>query len=147
MNRTMTLAATAALGLSLLPGAAHAQGMMRDYDERLSDQAAHGDAVRMRFSLPFGGHAEGERNEARLAFGFQSDFGGEQRQLDMLSFSLTGGAPQVETPFAFNAAGDGEGGWFSRPTNWLILGLGLGVAYAIYENNQDDDDPAPVVLN
>ncbi|MBX9747781.1 MAG: hypothetical protein K2X34_12820, partial [Hyphomonadaceae bacterium] len=144
MKRTTTLAAAAALGLGVLPGAAHAQDVLRDYDQRLSAESAEGDAVRMRFSLPFGGRSASNADDyaPRLSFGFQGDFGGEQRQLDMLSFSLTGGAPRVETPIAFNAAGDGEGGWFSRPLNWLILGVGVGVAYAIYEHNEDDDDPA-----
>jgi hypothetical protein len=32
---------------------------------------------------------------------------------------------RFETPFAFNAAGDGEGGFFSKPINWLWIGLGV----------------------
>ena len=60
----------------------------------------------------------------------------QMRSLDMFSFSLTGGdaPPRLETPFAFGAA-DGEGGFFSKPVNWLWIGLGVGAAYWLYEEN------------
>jgi hypothetical protein len=63
------------------------------------------------------------------------------RSLDMFSLSFAdGAAPRVETPFAYGAA-DGEGGFFSKPINWLWIGLGAGAAYWIYEETQDDDEP------
>lgn len=145
MKRTTTLAlAAAAFGAGLLPaGAANAQDMLRAFDQTASESAGDGDSVRMRFSLPFGQVAADPR-ESRLSFGFTHDLGGgDVRSLDMFSFSLTGGAPRVETPFALNAAGDGDGNWFSSPRNLLLLGAGVGIAWVIYDNNQDDDDAPP----
>lgn len=144
MKKTTGLALAAALGAGLMAGTAHAQDARRDFDTMTSNRASEGEGVRFRLSLPFG-QAGADRRDPRLSFGFtQGDGEGNVRSLDMFSLSLTGGETHLETPFALNAAGDGEGAWYTRPGNLLLLGVGLGVAWAVYENNNDDDDPAPV---
>jgi hypothetical protein len=142
MKTSTSLALAAALGVGLMAGSAQAQEL-RDYDSLNSARASEGEAVRMRLTIPFG-QAEADRRDTRLSFALQQGDGeGAMRSLDMFSFSLAGDAPpRLETPFAFGAA-DGEGGFFSKPVNWLWIGLGVGAAYWLYEENQDDDD-APV---
>jgi hypothetical protein len=141
MKTSTNLALAAALGAGLFAGAAEAQEFQRDYETLNSARASEGQAVRMRLTIPF--QAEAERRDTRLSFALQQGDGeGRMRSLDMFSFSLAGDTPQLETPFAFNAA-DGEGGFFSKPINWLWIGLGVGAAYWIYDETQDDDDPAP----
>jgi len=142
MKTSTNLALAAALGAGLFAGAAEAQEFRRDYDRVNDARASEGEAVRMRLTIPF--QAEADRRETRLSFALQQgDGNGQMRSLDMFSFSLTGGEPpRLETPFAFGAA-DGEGGFFSKPVNWLWVGLGVGAAYWLYEENQDDDDPVP----
>ncbi len=142
MKRSTTLALAAAMGAGLFAGAAEAQ-QLREFDALNSGRASEGEAVRMRLSIPFG-QAEADRRDPRLAFSLQQGDGHGVRSIDMFSFSLNGDAPpRFETPFAFGAA-DGEGGFFSKPVNWLWIGLGVGAAYWIYDETQDDDDaPAP----
>lgn len=141
MKTSTNLALAAALGAGLFAGAAEAQEFQRDYDAFNSARASEGEAVRMRLTIPF--QAEADRRDTRLSFALQQGAGdGQMRSLDMFSFSLAGDRPQFETPFAFGAA-DGEGGFFSKPINWLWIGLGVGAAYWIYDETQDDDDPAP----
>lgn len=54
---------------------------------------------------------------------------------NVFSFSLTDDAPpRLETPLAFDAP-DSEERSFSQPMNWLWTGLGIGVAYRIYDSN------------
>ena len=146
MKRSSSLALAAALGASLCAGVAHAQDMRRDFDTLASGRASEGEAVRMRLTVPFG-QAAADARDTRLAFGFQQGDGeGGLRSVDVFSLSLTGDAqPRIETPFAYGAA-DGEGGnFFTKPLNWLWIGLGVGAAYWIYDESQDDDDePAPV---
>jgi len=142
MKRTASLALAAAVGASLLPAAAQAQEFRRDYDTITSGRASDGEAVRMRLSIPFG-QAEADRRDTRLAFGFQQGDGeGALRSVDVFSLSLAGGAaPRLETPFTLGAA---EGGnFFTKPLNWVWIGLGVGAAYWIYDESQDDDDDAP----
>lgn len=141
MKRSTNLALATALGVGLFAGAAEAQEW-RDYDSLNSSRAEEGEAVRMRLTIPF--QEEQERRDTRLSFAFQQGDGeGALRSVDMFSLSLAPNVEQrFETPFAFNAAGDGEGGFFSKPINWLWIGLGVGVAYAIYDAN-DDDKAAP----
>jgi hypothetical protein len=145
MRSTTGFAVAAALGTSLLAGAAHGQEMQREFDSVMSGRAQEGDTVRMRLSLPFG-QAEADHRETRLSFGFQrSDADGSVRGLDVFSLSLAGDTPRLETPLALGAAGDE--GFFSKPMNWVWVALGAGALYWIYEENQDDDDPAPVNNN
>ncbi|MEZ5960416.1 MAG: hypothetical protein R3C30_08305 [Hyphomonadaceae bacterium] len=143
MKTSTNLALAAALGAGLFAGSAEAQDFRRDYDTISNGRASEGEAVRMRLTIPF--QAQEERRESRLSFSLQQGNGeGQMRNIDVFSFSLTGDAPpRLETPFALNAA-DGEGGFFSKPVNWLWIGLGVGAAYWIYEESQDDDDPPPV---
>ncbi len=141
MKRSTSLALAAAVGASLCGGAAHAQDMRRDFDTLASGRASEGEAVRMRLTVPFS-QAEADRRDTRLSFGFQQGDGeGAFRSLDVFSLSLNGDAPpRLETPFAYGAA-DGEGGnFFTKPLNWLWIGLGVGAAYWIYDETQDDDD-------
>lgn len=143
MKSSTSLAMAAALGAGLFAGTANAQEFRRDFDSLNSGRASEGEAVRMRFTVPF--QTEAERRDTRVSFALTQGNGeGQMRSLDMFSFSLTGDAPpRFETPFAFGAA-DGEGGFFSKPINWLWIGLGVGAAYWIYDETQDDDDaPAP----
>jgi hypothetical protein len=129
------------LGAGLLAAPASAQDF-RAFDEVQSQRASREDAVRMRFTLPFG-ETETGREEPRLAFGFAHDFGGGQMSnLDLVSFSLAGDAPRLETPLRLNANGDGSA-WYESPTNWLLIGAGVAVAWAIYDHNDDDDEEAP----
>ena len=138
MKRSTTIAVAAAMGAGMFAGAASAQDM-REFDQTRLHQATNEDAVRVRFTLPFG-QTDRNREDPRVSFGFSRDFGGGQvGQLDMFSFSLTGDTPRLETPFALNAAGDGA--WYESPRNWLLIGAGVGVAWAVYDHNQDDDDP------
>lgn len=143
MKSSTTLALAAALGAGLFAGTAQAQEF-RDYDNLNSARASEGEAVRMRLTIPFG-QAEADRRDTRVSFALQQGDGeGAMRSVDVFSFSLTGDAPpRLETPFALGAA-EGEG-FFSKPMNWLWIGLGVGAAYWIYEETQDDDDPAPQV--
>lgn len=140
MKTSTNLALATVLGVGLMAGNAHAQEMRRDFDSLNSARASEGDAVRMRLSIPF--QRQEEHRDTRLSFGLQQGDGeGHMRNLDMFSFSLTGDAPpRLETPFALGAA-DGEGGFFSKPMNWVWIGLGVGAAYWIYDETQDDDDP------
>ncbi|MBC7769023.1 MAG: hypothetical protein H7124_09570 [Phycisphaerales bacterium] len=62
--------------------------------------------------------------------------------LDLVSFSLAGDALRVQTPLTLNADGDGSA-WYSSPRNWLLVGAGVAVAWAIYDHNQDDDEDGP----
>lgn len=139
MKTSTSLAIAAAMGAGLMAGDAAAQNM-RDFDSLNSARASEGEAVRVRFSIPF--QREDERRDTRVSFALQQGDGeGQMRNLDMFSFSLTGDAPpRLETPFALGAA---EGGFFSKPMNWVWIGLGVGAAYWIYEETQDDDDPVP----
>jgi hypothetical protein len=143
MKRTASLALAAAVGASLLPGVAEAQQFRRDYDTISSGRASEGEAVRMRLTIPFG-QAEADRRDTRLAFGFQQGDGeGSLRSVDVFSLSLAGDAPpRIESPFVFGAA-DGEGNFFTKPLNWVWIGLGVGTAYWIYDETQDDDDDSP----
>lgn len=143
MKTSTNLALAAALGVGLMSGAANAQEMRRDFDTLNNGRASEGEAVRVRLTIPF--QEEAERRETRVSFALQQGDGeGRMRSLDMFSFSLTGDAPpRLETPFVYGAA-DGEGGFFSKPINWLWIGLGVGAAYWIYDETQDDGDaPAP----
>ena len=143
MKTSTKLALAAALGVGLMAGSAQAQDMGRDFDALNNGRASEGEAVRVRLTIPF--QEQAERRDTRLSFALQQGDGeGHTRSLDMFSLSLTGGETHLETPFALNAAGDGDGAWYTRPGNLLLLGVGLGVAWAVYENNNDDDDPAPV---
>ncbi len=147
MKRSTSLALAAAIGVGAFASTANAEDFGREFDQIASQRAGSDDGVRMRLSLPFG-EAEADRRDPSLSFGFTQSLGGQARSFDMFTFSLNGSAPRLETPLTLNAAGDGDGGWFSKPVNWLILGAGVGVAWAIYDHNQDDDDPAPPpVLN
>ncbi len=142
MKKSASLALAAVVGASLFPGAAQAQQFRRDYDTITSGRASEGEAVRMRLTIPFG-QAEADRQDTRLAFGFQQGDGeGSLRSVDVFSLSLTGNAPpQIETPFTLGAS---EGGnFFTKPLNWIWIGLGVGAAYWIYDETQDDDDDAP----
>jgi hypothetical protein len=128
MKRPMTLALAASLGAA--------------YEAIQNERASAGDAVRVRFTLPFG-QTEADREAPRVAFGFAHDFGqGQMSNLDLVSFSLTGDTPRVETPFRLNANGDGSP-WYTSPTNWLLVGAGVAVAWAVYDHNQDDDNSPP----
>jgi hypothetical protein len=143
MKPKTKLAMAAALGAGLFAGGAHAQDMHRDFDMIASGQAQEGEAVRMRLSIPFG-QAEADRRDTRLSFNFQqSDGAGAVRSLDVFSLSLSGDAPpRLESPVL--SAAEGDGGFFSRPMNWIWIALGAGVAYWVYDEAQDDDDEAPV---
>ena len=141
MKKSMTVALAASVGAGLFAAPANAQEM-RAFDEIQSQRASAEDAVRVRFTLPFG-QAETSRQDPRLAFGFAHDFGGGQMSnLDLVSFSLAGDASRLETPLALNANGDGSA-WYTSPTNWLLIGAGVAVAWAVYDHNQDDDDGPP----
>jgi hypothetical protein len=143
MKRPISLALAAAVGASFCAGAAHAQDMRRDFDTLTSGRANEGEAVRMRLTVPFG-QAEADRRDTRLSFGFQQGDGeGSLRSIDVFSLSLAGDAPpRLESPFVLGAA-DGEGNFFTKPLNWVWIGLGVGAAYWIYDETQDDDDDAP----
>lgn len=142
MKRSTTIAlAAASMGAGLFTGAASAQDM-RAYDEVQYQRTSNEDAVRMRFTLPFG-QAERDRRDPRLSLGFTRDFGGGQmRGLDVFSISFAGDAPRFETPLALHANEDGSA-WYTSPTNWLIVGAGAAVAWAIYDHNQDDNSSPP----
>ncbi|MEZ5956880.1 MAG: hypothetical protein R3C27_06685 [Hyphomonadaceae bacterium] len=141
MKTSTNLALAAAIGAGLFVGTAEAQEFRRDYDTISNCRASEGEAVHMRLTIPF--QAEADRRDTRLSFAFrQGDGEGRMRNLDMFSFSLAGEAPRLEAPVALNAA-NGEGGFFSKPVNWLWIGLGAGVAYWIYDENQDDDSGPP----
>ncbi|MBL8545897.1 MAG: hypothetical protein JNL81_05495 [Hyphomonadaceae bacterium] len=142
MKTSTSLAMAAALSAGLMAGNAAAQDM-RDFDSLNNARASEGEAVRVRLTIPF--QREAEQRDTRVSFALQQGDGeGRVRNLDMFSFSLTGDAPpQLETPFALGAA-DGDG-FFSKPMNWVWIGLGVGAAYWLYEESQDDDDPAPQI--
>lgn len=138
MKRPMTFALAASVGAGLMAVPANAQDL-RPFDEVQSERASAEDAVRVRFTLPFG-QAAADRQEPRLAFGLTHDLGhGQMSNLDLVSLSLAGGAPRLETPLTLNANGDGSP-WYASPTNWLFVGAGVAVAWAIYDHNQDDDE-------
>lgn len=138
MKRSTLFALAAATGAGLFAGAAQAQDM-REFDQTMAQRASNEDAVRLRFTLPFG-QAEADRQDPRLSFGFAHDLGGGRMgNFDVVSFSLGGETTRVETPFAMRAAGDGSP-WYTSPRNLLLLGVGVGVAWAIYDHNQDDDE-------
>jgi hypothetical protein len=127
-----------ALGASLFAGAAQAQDMSRDFDTLMSSRAEEGEAVRMRLTIPFG-QAAADPQDTRLTFALQQSDGYGVRNLDVVSLSLSGDAPlQLESPLM---GVSGEGGFFTKPINWLWIGLGVGAAYWIHEETQDDDDP------
>jgi hypothetical protein len=137
MKPTTSLALATALGASLFAGAAHAQDMGRDFDTLMSGRAEEGEAVRMRLTIPFG-QAAADPQDTRLSFAFQQSDGYVMRNLDVVSLSLSGDAPpRLESPLM---GVNGEGGFFSKPINWLWIGLGVGAAYWIYEETQDDDE-------
>lgn len=140
MKTSTGLAVATALGLGAIAGNAHAQDM-RAFDTLNSARASEGEAVRVRLTIPF--QREAERRDTRVSFALQQgDSEGRVRNLDMFSFSLSGDAPpQLQTPLALGVGEDG--GFFSKPLNWVWIGLGVGAAYWIYEETQDDDDPAP----
>lgn len=144
MKPKTSLALAAALGAGLFAGAAQAQEF-RDFDTIASGQSQEGEAVRMRLTIPFS-QAEADRKDTRLSFGFQQGNGESLRSLDVFSLSLTGNEPmRLESPLTMGVAG--EGGFFSQPMNWVWIALGAGAAYVLYEETQDDDDPAPVQNN
>lgn len=145
MKTSTKLALAAALGVGLMAGSAQAQDMGRDFDALNNGRASEGEAVRVRLTIPF--QEQAERRDTRLSFALQQGDGeGHTRSLDMFSFSLSGDAPpRFESPFVYRAA-DGEGGFFSQPMNWVWITLGVGAAYWIYDETQDDDD-APVNNN
>lgn len=140
MKASTSLTLAAALGAGLFAGNAQAQDM-RAFDELNSARASDGEAVGVRLTVPF--QRETEHRDTRVSFALQqSDGEGHMHSLDVFSFSLTGDAPaRIETPFAFGAA-DGEG-FFSKPMNWVWIGLGVGAAYWIYEENHDHNSSAP----
>ncbi|MBN8606004.1 MAG: hypothetical protein J0L81_03730 [Caulobacterales bacterium] len=139
MRPGTTLALATALGAGLFASAAGAQDM-RAFDEIRGARAADENAARVRFTLPFG-QSEANREAPRMAFGFSRALDdGQRAELDVLSFSLAGPTPRLETPLALGAADDGDRAWYQSPRNLLLLGVGLGVAWAIYDHNQDDDD-------
>ncbi len=142
MKRSTTLAlAAATASAGLFTGAAQAQDM-RAFDEIQSQRASSEDAVRMRFTLPFG-QSERDRRAPRLALGFSGDLGGGHiGGLDFFSVSFAGETPRLETPLALHANEDGSA-WYTSPTNWLIVGAGAAVAWAIYDHNQDDNSAPP----
>lgn len=143
MRTSTSLALATALGIGAMAGSAHAQEM-REFDALNSARASEGEAVRVRLTIPF--QREAEHRDTRVSFALQQGDGeGRMRSLDMFSFSLAGDAPpRFETPFAL---GVGEGdGFFSKPLNWVWIGLGVGAAYWIYDESQDDDDP-PIQQN
>ncbi|MFO1016651.1 MAG: hypothetical protein U1E03_03580 [Hyphomonadaceae bacterium] len=143
MKRSTTFA-LAAIGASLCAGSACAQDM-REFDQVMSQRSAEDNAVRLRLSLPFG-QAEADRRDPRVSFGFAHNLGdGQLSNFDIFSVSLAGQTPHLETPYVLRANGDGEA-WYTSPTNWLLVGVGVAAAWAIYDNNQDDNDaPAPQV--
>jgi hypothetical protein len=141
MKPTTSLALATALGASLFAGAAHAQDMGRDFDTLTNSRAEEGEAVRMRLTIPFG-QAAADPQDTRLSFALQQSDGYGTRNLDVVSLSLSG-APRLESPVM---GVNGEGGFFSKPINWLWIGLGVGAAYWIYEETQDDDDPQQQLL-
>ena len=87
-----------------------------------------------------------DRRDPRVSFGFAHNLGdGQLSNFDIFSVSLAGQTPHLETPYVLRANGDGEA-WYTSPTNWLLVGVGVAAAWAIYDNNQDDNDaPAPQV--
>jgi len=140
MKRIATLA-LAALGTGLMAGAANADEL-RAYDQIQSDRASEGDVARIRFTVPFGQSAS-RPEQTRLSFGFARNLGdGQTGSVDVLSLSLSGDTPRLESPLAFNANGDG-GPWYGSPRNWLWIGLGAVAIWGIYEATDDDEDSGP----
>ncbi|WP_395646128.1 hypothetical protein [Terricaulis sp.] len=127
--------ALAALGTGLMTEAAQA----RDFDSTMSARSDE-EGVQMRFALPFGHRVH--EDAARLSLGFTQSRFGETRNLEVVSLSLVDGGTRLQSPLALGF--DSEGGWFSQPTHWLWMAAGVGIAYAIYENNQDDDNQTTV---
>lgn len=138
MSFTKTLALSAALGLSFA-GAAQAEDFSREFDQVGAARASEGEAVQLRFSMPLGGHARADRQDGpRLALRMsQATGGGDLRALDVVSYNF-GAAEPVQTPFAMGYA---EGGFWSKPQNWLLVGLGAAVVvWGVVELTEDDDD-------
>lgn len=139
MKRTATLALALTAGLV---GTAHAQDMGREFDQVRSQHAEQGNAVSFRFNLPFGNTEAPDNLTPRFSLSLTPDLGSGQRgAVDVLSFSFAGPSPRVESPLVLRA--DGDGNWFLRPRNLLLLGAGVAVAWVIYDHNQDDDSPPP----
>lgn len=138
MKTSAKVAVVAALGAGLCVGTAQAQDMHRDFDAISAARGSEGDGVRVRLSLPFG-EARADPRDTRLSLGFtQRDGEGGMRSFDVASLSLSGGQAHLDTPLALGAAGDAQT-WYARPGNLILLGVGVGVAYLIYDNNNDDE--------
>lgn len=142
MRFTKTLALTAVIGLGLAPLAA-AEEFGREFDQVGAARASEGEAVSLRFSMPLGSSAREERQEGpRLALRMSQTAGsGDVRALDVVSYNFGAQTP-VQTPFAMGYA---EGGFWSKPTNLLLVGLGAAVViWGIAELTEDDDDEQQV---
>lgn len=147
MKRTHALTLSAALGAGLML-AAPAQAEERDFDRMRSDRASEGEAVAVRWSMPFGGAARQDSAEgARLSLRFTQAGAGAQRSMDVISYSFAadGADGRIESPFVLRAAGDGEGGWLSSTQNKVLFGIGAALlVWGIVEATEDDDEtPAP----
>ncbi|MDQ0464239.1 hypothetical protein QO010_002020 [Caulobacter ginsengisoli] len=134
--------AAAALGLGTLgAGAAGAQ----DFGSNgLRQAGAEGQSVALRWSLPLGVPKAQAAPKVALRFSQTGDEG-QVRSLDLASLSFgQGGAPRISTPFALNAADDGDGGWFEPTSHKVLFAVGAGlVIWGVVEATQDDDNPPP----
>lgn len=144
MSLTKTLALTAAMGLALAP-IAQAEDYGRDYDQVSTTRASEGSSVSLRFSVPLGGAAhehaqEGPRLALRMA---DTSMSGDTRALDVVSYNFSAADDQqIQTPLTLGYQ-SGDGFW-SKPQNWLLVGLGAAVVvWGVIELTDDDDDDGP----
>lgn len=148
MKRSHALTLSAALGAGLML-AAPANADERDFDRMRADRASEGEAVAVRWTLPFGETRRSTMEGARLSLRLSQSAGGAHRAMDVISytFAAEGADGRVESPFVLRAAGDGEGGWLSSTQNKILFGVGAALlVWGIIEATEDDDDPAPAPL-
>jgi hypothetical protein len=141
MRFTRAMALSAALGAGLFcAGQAQAQDFGRDFDQLRSDRAGEGQTLSLRWSTTLGSERTSVAQGPRLALQLsRADAGGDVNRLDVVSYAFNGADNHLQTPFTFNAANDGEGGWLSSTRNKVLFGVGAALLiWGVIELADDD---------
>lgn len=145
MGFTKAMALSAALGAGLMfAGQAQAQDFGRDFDQLRSDRAGDGQTLTLRWSTALGSERASAAQGPRLALQFsRTDADGEVNSLDVVSYAFNDADYPLRTPFTFNAAADGEGGWLSSTRNKVLFGVGAALLIWGVVELADDDKQNP----